>query len=467
MNNSPEDALGRKLPFSLEAEQSVLGSVLIDPETFNDIAPILKSEDFYTSDHREIYLAMQDLYLQNRTIDVVTLIDMLVARGVYDTGDQGRAYIKIIAEMVPSAANVKDYARIVHEKALLRLLIETCADITDTAYSGAGNVTDILNSAEQKIFNIVSGNEKKDLAHIREVILEVYDHLKLLRDDPKSAKGTPSGFGELDKYLVGFNPGDLVIIGARPGMGKTSFAMNIATKAAAMTGKEVAVFSLEMPNAQIVNRMLSSEGLIDSYTMRTGNLQSEDWNKLAEVAGRLTEFDILLDDTSGITVTGMKAKLRRRKNLGMVIIDYLQLMQSDRRIDNRVQEVSEISRGLKLLAKELSVPVIACAQLSRTPESRTGNRPQLSDLRDSGSIEQDADIVMFLYRPEYYKDTGAVAKKGEKEDQNNSSSEPEQNTAEVIIAKNRHGSTGVVKLGWDGRYTRFYVPSDLEPPPGK
>lgn len=446
--------LDRRMPFSLEAEQSVLGSVLIDPESFAEVASVMDADDFYTPDHKEIYLSMQDLFLSNRSIDVVTLIDTLVKRGIYSNSDQGREYIKVIAEMVPSVSNAADYARIVHEKAQLRSLIEACSEITETAYVAQDDVTNILNSAEQKIFNIVSGNERKGFRHVKEVLISVYEHLKQLRDDPEGSKGTPSGFSDLDKLLVGFNAGDLVLIGARPGMGKTSFAMNIATMAAARTKKAVAVFSLEMSCEQLVTRMISSEAMVDSYNLRTGKLTNEEWTNIADAAGRLAECDILIDDTSGITVTGMKAKLRREKNLGMVIVDYLQLMQSDRRIDNRVQEVSDISRNLKLMAKELGVPVITCAQLSRAPESRTGNRPQLSDLRDSGAIEQDADIVMFLYRPEYYK-AGENAPKSD-------NGEPLQNIAQVIVAKNRHGSTGDVEMGWLGRYTRFVSKSDME-----
>jgi len=451
-----DNILDRKMPYSLEAEQSVLGSILIDPESFADIASIMDAEDFYTPDHREIYRSMQDLFLANRTIDLVTLLDTLVKRGIYSNTDQGRQYIKIIAETVPSSSNAADYARIVHDKAQLRYLIDACADITESAYLAQDEASNILGSAEQKIFNIVSGNERKGFRHIKDILLSVYDHLKLLRDDPDSTKGTPSGFSDLDKLIVGFNPGDFVLVGARPGMGKTSFAMNIASKAAMTTKKKVAVFSLEMSCEQLVTRLISSEAMVDSYALRTGKLTSEDWNNIADAAGRLAECDILIDDTMGITVTGMKAKLRREKDLGMVVIDYLGLMQSDRKIDNRVQEVSDISRNLKMMAKELGVPVITCAQLNRAAETRSGNRPQLSDLRDSGAIEQDADIVMFLYRPEYYKVSEDPAKKA--------ASEPLQNVAEVIIAKNRHGSTGNVEMGWFGQYTRFVSKSDMELP---
>ena len=440
----------RKMPFSLEAEQSVLGSILIDPECFPEIASMLKSDDFYLESHAAIYLAMQDLFLQSRTIDVVTLIDALVKNGVYGTGDEGRKYIKIIAEIVPSAANVKDYAKIVRDKNILRRLIGVCSEISDTAYSEQDDVTHLLDSAEQAIFAIAENNETKGFTHIREAILANYEHIKLLKTDKAAAAGQPTGFSDLDKVLVGMGPGDLILVGARPGMGKTSFTMNVATKVAQYSKKAVCVFSLEMSAEQLASRMLSSEALVDSYALRSGNLSNDDWEKLARASSMLSECEILIDDTAGMTVTGMKAKLRRVKNLGLVVIDYLQLMQSDRRIDSRVNEVAEISRNLKLLAKDLKVPIITCAQLSRGPESRTDKRPMLSDLRDSGAIEQDADVVMFLYRDEYY-DT-ADKKDGV------------QNTAEIIVAKNRHGSTANVKMGWFGAFTKFTSLSDREEP---
>lgn len=440
----------RKMPFSLEAEQSVLGSILIDPECFPEIASMLKSDDFYLESHAAIYLAMQDLFLQSRTIDVVTLIDALVKNGVYGTGDEGRKYIKIIAEIVPSAANVKDYAKIVRDKNILRRLIGVCSEISDTAYSEQDDVTHLLDSAEQAIFAIAENNETKGFTHIREAILANYEHIKLLKTDKAAAAGQPTGFSDLDKVLVGMGPGDLILVGARPGMGKTSFTMNVATKVAQYSKKAVCVFSLEMSAEQLASRMLSSEALVDSYALRSGNLSNDDWEKLARASSMLSECEILIDDTAGMTVTGMKAKLRRVKNLGLVVIDYLQLMQSDRRIESRVNEVAEISRNLKLLAKDLRVPIITCAQLSRGPESRTDKRPMLSDLRDSGAIEQDADVVMFLYRDEYYD---AADKK-----------DGIQNTAEIIVAKNRHGSTANVKMGWFGAFTKFTSLSDREEP---
>ncbi len=443
----PDIGYGRQLPFSLEAEQSVLGSILIDPGRFDEIAGIIKSEDFYLDEHTQIYLAMQDLYLQNRTIDLVTLIDALVSRGVYDR-DNSVNYMKIIAEIVPSAANIKDYAEIVRSKSMLRRLISACDEILDNAYAAQEDASFIIDNAEQKIFDIAQTNEHKGFAHIRDVLLNTYENLKKLQDEGSAAMGTPTGFSGLDRVLVGLGKSDLVLIGARPGMGKTSFAMNVATNIARQSGKAVCVFSLEMSNEQLVQRMLSSEALVDSYSLRSGKISDEDWQKLAHASSVLSDCDIYIDDTTGITVTGMRAKLRRVKNLGLVVIDYLQLMQSDRRNDNRVQEVAEISRNLKILAKELMVPIICCAQLSRGPESRTDKRPMLSDLRDSGAIEQDAAIVMFLYRDEYY------------------AQDPEKaNAAEVIVAKNRHGAVENVEMQFIGKYTKFITKSEIEEPP--
>ncbi len=431
-----DNSYGRKLPYSLEAEQSVLGSILIDPECFNKIAGILKSDDFKLDEHIQIYLAMQEMYLKNKDIDVVTLIDALVHRGVYDE-EQSKSYIKLIAQTVPSAANVEDYARIVKDKSLLRKLIEASEEITEMAYSGEDDVMHILGNAEQKIFDIAAGNEHKGFLHIKDVLVQTFEHLHQLQTNPAETVGSPTGFSDLDRVLVGMGKGDLIIVGARPGVGKTSFTLNIATNVAKETKKAVCVFSLEMSAEQLVSRMLSSEALVDSYNIRSGDLTKDDWDKLAHASANLADCDIYIDDTTGITATGMKAKLRRIENLGLVVIDYLQLMQSDRRIDNRVLEVGDISRNLKILAKELKVPIICCAQLSRSPESRKDTTPMLSDLRDSGAIEQDADIIMFLSRDYYQTD-------------------PEkQNVADVVVAKNRHGSTSTVQMGWFGQFTKF------------
>lgn len=429
--------LDRRMPFSLEAEQSLLGSILIDPATMDEIAAITSADDFYMPEHSEIFSAMQSMYLSSKNIDVVTLIEELVQSGTYDEAG-GREYLKLVAETVPTAANAKDYAKIVRDKAILRQLIAAGEDIAEAAYAGDDTSENLVEYAETKVFRIAEGRENKNFTHIRDALLQVHERLTKLSQDPEALRGTPTGFEALDNVIVGMGNSDLILIGARPGMGKTSFAMNIATEAAIKTKKTVCVFNLEMSAEQLANRMLSSEAQIDSYKMRSGKLDGEDWNALAHASSRLAETEILIDDTPGITVTGMKSKLRRVKNLGLVVIDYLQLMQGDRHSDNRVQEVADISRGLKLLAKELNVPIVTCAQLSRGPENRPDKRPMLSDLRDSGAIEQDADIVMFLYRDEYYKDETA-----------------DQSIAEVIIAKNRHGSLEKVKLGWIGRYTKF------------
>ena len=433
MNNE----LDRRLPFSLEAEQSLLGSVLIDPRCMDEVASLVTADDFYMPEHREIWLAMQAMYLKSKNIDVVTLIDELTKSGTY-TEAGGREYLKLVAETVPAAVNAKDYAKIVRDRAILRQLIGAGEDIAEAGYAGDDDAESLVEYAEGKIYRIAEGREDKNFIHIRDALLQVYDRLQTLAANPEALRGTPTGFKALDNVIVGMGKADLVLIGARPGMGKTAFAMNIAVEAAYRTQKTVCVFNLEMSAEQLANRMLSSEAQIDSFKMRSGDLHDEDWNAIAHAASRLSETEILIDDTSGITVTGMKSKLRRVKNLGLVVVDYLQLMQGEKHQDNRVQEVADISRGLKLMAKELEIPVICCAQLSRGPENRPDKRPMLSDLRDSGAIEQDADIVMFLYRDEYYKEETA-----------------EQSVAEVIIAKNRHGSLDRIKLGWIGRFTKF------------
>ena len=437
--NENETILDRKLPFSLAAEQALLGSILIDPNALNEVADLLQATDFYITEHTQIYLALRELFLANNEIDVVTLVDTLVRQGVYEKSG-GQDYIRTLAEAVPSAMNVKDYARIVKDKSILRQLIEACSEISDTAYSEQEAVASVIDNAENRIFSIAQGRDTKNFRHIRDVLSSVYSNLhELSKEGADKIQGTRTGFSGLDNILAGMGNSDLILVGARPGMGKTSFVLNIATNVAIQTRKKVAIFSLEMSAEQLVTRMLSSEAMVESHALRTGNLSAEDWTKLGDAAGKLYECDILIDDTAGISPTSMKAKLRRVKDLGLVCIDYLQLMHTDRQIDNRAQEVGEISRSTKLMAKELGVPVLCCVQLSRNTESRTDKRPMLSDIRDSGTIEQDADVVMFLYRDEYY------------DAENN----PDASIAEVIIAKNRHGSQGNIKMGWAGRYTKF------------
>ncbi len=427
----------RKMPFSQEAEQSVLGSVLIDADRLNDITAILRSEDFYLDEHKEIYLAMQEMFAASKNVDAVTLIDLLVQRGVYDR-DQSMAYLKVLAEVVPSASNVMDYARIVKEKSLLRALITACEESCDEAYAQTDDVRMLIDRAEQRIYDVSEREEVKGFTHIRDVLVPTYDHLQQIQKNPEAAKGTPTGFDLVDRYLVGLGKGDLCIVGARPGMGKTAFATGIALNVAKSTKKTVCIFSLEMSNEQIVQRMLSSEALVSGKKMKTGQLDSKDWDNLSNAAAMLAETDIYIDDSTALTSIAMKSKLRRKKeNLGLVVVDYLGLMQSERPNANRAVEVGEISRGLKIMAKELGVPVLVCAQLNRTPEGSSDKRPTMSNLRESGAIEQDADEILLLYRSDYYNDgTG-------------------DNIAEIIVAKNRHGEVGTAKVGWYKEYAKF------------
>ena len=436
----------RRLPMSLEAEQAVLGAILIKPEAFTDVATLLHAEDFYLDEHKKIFHALQSMFLSSQSVDTVTLVNTLVAQGAYRDSESGIAYLAALAEAVPSASNIKDYAKIVHDKATLRALISACDEISADAYGEEGEIEQILDASAQRIFDIAQKQDSREFKHIREVMQDVYRQLQELSENPDQISGVRTGFSALDSVLVQLGKGDLVLIGARPGMGKTSFAMNIAVEVAKNTHKKVACFSLEMSAEQLALRMLASEALVDSRSLRSGRILPEDWQRLADATNMLAECDILIDDTTGISPTDMKAKLRRVENLGMVVVDYLQLMQSGRNIDNRVQEVSDISRNLKIMAKDLGVPVLCCAQLSRGPESRTSKKPMLSDLRDSGAIEQDADIVLFLYRDEYYKENDASAAKAAAE---------AANTAEIIVAKNRHGAVGSVTMGWNAQFTKF------------
>ena len=437
----------RQMPVSIEAEQALLGSIIVNPESFDKIGAMISTEDFYLDEHKHIYAALLNMYAKSKTIDIVTLVNSLVENGDRDEAG-GIQYITLIAESVPSAANVKDYARIVKDKSTLRRLINVCDEINNDAYN-ENDVRTVIDNAEQKIFDISHNNETKEFRHIRDVLRNVYSDLEMLSENKGAVTGSKTGFSGLDRMLVQMGKGDLVILGARPGMGKTSFALNIATNVAKQSKKSVAIFSLEMSAEQLVTRILSSEAMVDSHTMRTGQLSPEDWANIADVSSSLSGCDIYIDDTSALTTTEMKSKLRRISNLGLVVIDYIGLMQTTSNSDNRAQQVGEISRNLKIMAKDLGVPFICCAQLNRGTESRpgAGKRPTLADLRDSGSIEQDADIVLFLYRDEYYKDIAGADADAEGSDS--------ANTAEVIIAKNRHGSVGNVKMGWIGQFTKF------------
>ena len=456
----------KQMPISIEAEQAVLGSIIIKPESYDLIGGMLTADDFYLDDHKLIFNAITAMYVQSKTIDPVTLVNAMTEQGGKDN-ESNIQYISMIANSVPSVANVKDYANIVKEKSILRRLINACDDINRDAYEESAPVRTILDSAEQKIFDIANGNETKEFRHIRDILHNVYRDLEVISDNKGAVSGTKTGFSGIDRMLVQMGKGDLVIVGARPGMGKTSFAMNIATNVAKNSGKAVCIFSLEMSGEQLVTRILSSEALVDSYSLRTGQLNGDDWNNIASVVQNLSGCDIYIDDTSAITSTEMKSKLRRIQNLGLVVIDYIGLMQSTSNTDNRAQQVGEISRNLKIMAKDFGIPIICCAQLNRGTESRPGQgkKPTLADLRDSGSIEQDADIVLFLYRDEYYKDISGGSQKGSEDGA--AQEENTANTAEVIIAKNRHGSVGNVKMGWIGQFTKFRTLEEDVTPNGK
>ena len=434
------DILQKKMPYSLDAEQSVLGSILIDPECFDDIAQIVKIDDFYLEIHREIFGTMYDFKFQSKPIDVITLVNSLVSNGVYEDEAAARSYIKLLVDIIPSSANAKDYAKIVYDKSILRRLIEASDAIQKDAYSEGDDVENIVDLAEQRVFEIAQKNEKRDFVHIRDVIHQTYNRLSELQEaEGDEATGLKTGFGDLDNVLVGLGKGSLVIVGARPGVGKTSFCLNLATNIAKKSKKSVCIFSLEMSNEQLVSRIISSEATIEANKLRTGKLEPRDWDNMANAVSALSETHIYIDDTTDVSITGMKAKLRRVKNLGLVVIDYLQLMESEksRKDGSRVNEIADISRGLKKLAMELDVPLITCSQLSRGTEKEKERQPMLSDLRDSGSIEQDADMVIFLSRDYYGKDPDKA------------------NQVDVIVAKNRHGGLGTVKMAWYGQYTKF------------
>lgn len=441
------DLEGARLPYSVEAEQAVLGSIIIDPKCLNDIAIQMKSEYFYIPQHREIYSVMSSMYELSQTIDFVSLLEKLKNDGIYDEAG-GKAYLTQLVQNVPSVANVLTYVAIIKERYYARALMSAAQNIIKDINDNELDSGKLLDNAEQRIFEIRQGREVSGLTHIKSVIEnETYDRLVKL-SDPETRNeylGIPCGIGELDRMITGLNKSDLIILGARPGMGKTSFALNIARNVAVNTNRTVCFFSLEMTRDQLAQRMLSSEAGIPSEKLRTGNLEPDDFTRLTQAGELLSKTSIYFDETSNITVPEMKAKLRRMKKVDLVIIDYLGLMKSAKPTENRVQEVSEITRNLKIMAKDLKVPVIACAQLSRGTETKgKSHKPALSDLRESGSIEQDADIVLFLYREAYYDN-----EKADDEDRS------DQTMSQCIVAKNRHGEIGTVDLHWDGQFTRF------------
>lgn len=436
------------LPYNLEAEQSVLGSVLMNPSCMQDVMYHLKPENFYLPQHKEIFSAMVTMFSEtNGKIDPVIIADTLTKSGRYDAAG-GRDYLVQLANSVPSTANVENYAKIVKEQYYLRTLILTAQDIVEEASSGRGDASTILDAAEQRIYNIREGKESNDPEKISDVIVNgVYDKLKKLTGENKDDyKGIPSGFGILDKYTTGMNKSDFILIGARPAMGKTSFALNLAQNIAMGARKKVIFFSLEMTNEQLAERLLASQAGVTSSKFRTGELTDDEWIRVGNAASAFSDVELYLDDTTPMTVPELKSRVRRLRDVDCIIIDYLGLIQGVGHRDNRVQEISEITRNLKMMAKDLNIPVICCAQLSRATEGRgKSHKPQLSDLRDSGSIEQDADIIMFLYREEYYKNEVDVEKQEDIDD----------SSTELIVAKNRHGQTGTIDLVFDKEFTRF------------
>lgn len=436
---------GLHMPYSPEAEQALLGAIILESDVFDKVIEYIKSPDyFYVSLHKLIFKTMTEMVNFGGKIDFVTLLEKLKQTGSFDE-TTGKTYLYDLVNNCPSISNAEAYAEVIRDKYNTRRLITAAREIIDDATAGTEDTSVIIDSAEQKIFDIRQGNEKKGLERINSVIMQTFDRLDALNsttDD--SMKPVSTGIGDLDRVITGLNRSDLILLAARPGMGKTSFALNIARYVACTAKKTVAFFSLEMSKEQLASRLLSAEALIEGTKLRTGKLNDEEWDRLIPASDILGKSELYLDDSPGITITEMKSKLRRMRKLDLVIIDYLQLMGSGRRIDNRVQEISEITRNLKILAKEMNVPVITLSQLSRASEQRTDHRPQLSDLRDSGSIEQDADIVLFLYREGYYD-----------KNEDDSPQGTDQNSGECIVAKNRHGEARTVKMHWQGEFMRF------------
>lgn len=428
-------------PHDLEAEQAVIGSMLTDKDAVISAIEVLSDYDFYREDNKIIYSAILNLYNRGEPIDIITLKSELASMGKLEAIG-GLEYLVELPEKVPTTANVDKYIKIVEEKSTLRTLIRTANELITLGYDPTQEVEELMDNAEKKIFNVMQSRNQKGYSSMKDILVDTFVELEELYNRKQHVTGVPTGFLDLDYKTAGLHGSDLILVAARPAMGKSAFALNIATNAAVRAKTPVAIFSLEMSKEQMANRILCSEALVDSNKVRTGKVEDDDWVKLAQASGILSEAQIFIDDTPGISILEIRAKCRKmklEKDIGLVVIDYLQLVQgSSKRGASREQEIAEISRSLKILAKEINVPVIALSQLSRAPEQRPDHRPMLSDLRESGSIEQDADIVMFLYRDDYY----------------NQDSE-KKNVAEVILAKHRAGSTGTVELAWLGSYTKF------------
>ena len=434
-----EELLARQQPQSLEAEQAVLGSILIDSRCVAEVIGILKPEDFYLEQNREIYETVYTMFNFSETIDPVTVLDKLKELGYYH--DNSKEYVMQLMEITPTAANVARYANIVQEKSMLRGLGQAAGDISEMVYEQTGTAGEILETAEKKIYALRKGERGDSLEHIGTTLHKVFDRLDELSQSDSAIAGMSTGLKDLDSKINGLNKSDLLLIAARPAMGKSAFALNIGANVAHTYKKTVAIFNLEMSREQLAMRLLANKSYVELQKLATGKLTDEEWTKLCMASDELSRMDIRIDDNPTVTVADINAKCRRLDNLGLIIIDYLQLMQGSgygKNSENRVVVVGEISRSLKIMAKELNVPVICLSQLSRAVESRTDKRPILSDLRESGAIEQDADSVMFIYRDEYY----------------NPNTE-DKGIAECIVAKNRHGETGAVKLQWIGQYQSF------------
>lgn len=427
-------------PNDIVAEQAVLGSMLKDQDAVTAAIEVLKEQDFYRNDHKEIFGAMYDIYNSGGNIDMVTVQNELVIRGVAEKIG-GFNYLTTIIDSVPTTSNIESYVKIVEEKATIRGLIKSANDILKVSYAGNENAETVVELAEKSIFNVLQNRNSRGYDSLKEILMLSFDRLEDMFKNKRKLAGLETGFIDLDKKISGLKKTELLIIAARPAMGKTSFVLNLATSVAMKSRIPVMIFSLEMGKEQMTNRILCGESEVDSMKFQNADLTNEEWLKLGEASSRLTDIPIFIDDTPGLSSVELRAKCRKaklEKNIGLVIIDYLQLMEAKTKSPSRQQEISEISRSLKILAKELDIPVVALSQLSRATESRTDHKPMLSDLRESGAIEQDADIVMFLHREDYY----------------NPETE-KKNIAEVIIAKNRSGSTGSVELAWIGQYTKF------------
>ena len=437
---------GRAVPFSLEAEQSVLGAILLEPSCLNVVMDLLPREEyFYGVNNQLIYGAMREMFVLGEPVDFVTVLEKLKENRDFDQ-DTGKVYLTQLAQLVPSIDNVEVYAQIVRDKYDLRTLMQAARSILDEASEGSEEPSLLLDAAEEKIYRIRQGKTVRGLQKLSEVLLETFDRLDRLNSPDKDQyQGLPTGIRELDSTITGLNRSDLIIVAARPGVGKTSLALNIARHVAVTKGRKVAFFSLEMGKEQLASRLLASEALVEGTKLRSGDLTNDEWTRLVEASDILGKAPLYLDDSPDITAQKMKAKLLRLKDVDLVMVDYLQLMTSPKRSDNRVNEVAEITRSLKIMAKELNVPVVALSQLRRPTERTKDHRPGLSELRDSGSIEQDADIVVFLHREAY----NAISEGGEM------SEDMDQNAGLIIVAKNRHGETRDIPVHWQGEYMRF------------